>query len=829
MLPANLRFVFRSFSRNPVVIVAAVLSLALAIGANTALFSIANQMLLRTLPVKDPRSLVLFNWHGQFIGGTSRGLYEAFSYPAYTDLRDGNPGVFSGIAAQYQDTADLSANGPAQRAVTELVSGNYFQVLGVEPAIGRVLTARDDKVKAAEPYAVLSYEFWQRRFGGDPSVLNRVVDLNGQPMTIVGVAQRDFSGFDRGSPSDVFVPMAMKNTVTPTWDDMARRNSIWLHIFGRLAPGVAPKQAAAAMSLAFHNTLKRDIEETGRDRQFTDRYLKDTLSFSEAAKGMSYFEAQFAKPLYVLLAMVAVLLLIACVNIANLLITRAAARQKEIAIRLSLGATRGSLIRLILSESFCIAAAGGVIGLFLSFWLIQALIGFLPYENLAFAIRATPDPLILTFTACLTILTALFFGLLPAFQATRPAVAPALKNESASASLGSQQTRVRRILVCAQVALSLVLLFGAGLFARSLNKLLHVNSGMNVSHVVEFSIDPSLHKYSPQRSRQLFLDLQDKIAHLPGVLSASAVSFPVLANDAWQNTVHVEGYKPREGEDMNPGFNQLLPGFFTTMGVPLIAGRDFSEADTAGAPQAVIVNETFVKRFAGNGSALGLHLGLGGGGPMPYEIVGVVRDTKGADLKEDAKPYTYMPALQDEKPSSMTYYVRIVRNPKALIQSIRQAVGGLDGSLPLFDIKTVQDQIDQTHFVDRLFAWLTSAFGVLATLLAAIGLYGITAYSVTRRTQEIGIRVALGAEQKNVFRLIMREVLILAAVGIIAGAPLMVWLAKIASAELFGVKANDPSIIAGAVVAIVGVCAIAGFVPARRAATIDPIKALKYE
>jgi predicted permease len=829
MASANVRFVLRSLSRSPVVTVAAVLSLSLAVGATTALFTVTNQMLLRTLPVKEPHQLVLFNWDGQFIGGSSRGFHDSFSYPAYVDFRDGNPGVFTGIAAQYQDTVDLSANGPAQRAVAELVSGNYFQVLGVQAAIGRTLMPQDDLVKNAEPYAVLSYEFWQRRFGGDPSVLNRVIDINSHPMTVVGVLQPGFAGFDRVSPSDVFVPMMMKNAITPTWDDMARRNSIWLHIFGRLAPGVTPKRAAAAMSVPLHHVLENDLAANGRNRDFVAHYLQNTLSFSEAAKGINGFEKQFAKPLYVLLAMVGTLLLIACVNIANLLVTRAAARQKEIAIRLSLGATRAAIVRLILAESFCIAISGGVFGLLLSSWLVRVLVSFLPFDNMPHAIQINPDRSVLAFAIVVTALTTLFFGLLPALEATSPDLAPTLKSEAASASLGPRQTWVRRSLVCAQVALSLVLLFGAGLFARSLNRLLHVPSGMNVSRVLEFSLDPSLHKYTPQRSREFFLALQDKVRRLPGVLSVSAVAHPVLANDNWQNTVHIEGYKSHEGEDMNPGFNQMLPGFFTTMGVPLIAGRDFSDRDTAGSPQKVIVNQTFIHRFVPHGSPLGLHLGLGGGGPMPYEIIGVVGDMKGGNLKEEAKPYTYMAALQEEKPSSMTYYVRTAQDSKAMTQSIRQTLRGLDASLPLYDVKTLEHQIDQTHFIDRLFAWLSSAFGVLATLLASIGLYGITSYSVSRRTQEIGIRVALGAEQRNVFRMIMREVFLLALVGIMAGAPLAFWLARIAAGELFGVKPNDLFVITATVLVILAVSALASFVPARRAARIDPVEALRHE
>ncbi|HEX7362971.1 MAG TPA: ABC transporter permease [Bryobacteraceae bacterium] len=828
-LPADLRFVGRSLLRNPVVVAAAVVSLALAIGANTALFTIANQVLLQALPVKNPERLVTFQWEGQFIGGSNRGLYQSFSYPAYADLRDSNPGVFSGMAAEYQDKVDVRAQGPAQRAAAELVSGNYFQVLGVEPVIGRMFTSNDNKIKNGEPYVVLSYEFWQRRFGGNPSILNHTIDINSHPMTVVGVAQRGFQGFQRLSPTDVFVPMMMKTAVTPTWDDLARRNSIWLHIFGRLSPAVSAKQAAAALSVPFHQVLESDVAATGRSSKFARRYYRDTLSFVPAAQGVGYFKQLIAKPLYVLLGMVGLLLLIACVNIANLLITRAAARQKEIAIRLSLGATRASLMRLILIESLCIAIAGGVLGLLLSVWLAQVLVGFLPSSNPAIAIQTSPDGTVLAFTAGLSILTALLFGLIPALQGTRPSVVPALKNDASSASASMGQKRLRRALVCAQVALSLVLLFAAGLFAKSLRDLMGVNTGMNVSHVVEFTIDPSLHRYTPERARELFGDFQAKIRHIPGVVSASAAAVPLLAGNDSQNTVHVEGYRPHPGESTQAGFNAMLPGFFTTMGVPLMAGRGFSKSDSVGTPLVAIVNEAFVKRFVEHGSHLGLHFGFWGSDAMPYKIVGVVRDVRAIDLKQNAMPCTYFPALQDENPSSLTYYVRTAQDPKALTQSIRKVLRSLDPSLPMYQVKTVQDQIDQTQFIERLFAWLSSAFGILATLLASVGLFGIMSYSVARRTREIGIRMALGAEQREIFRMVMGEALLLAAIGIVAAAPLIYWAGKIASGEIFGVRTDDPFVIAGAAFVIVAVSALAGYLPARRAMRIDPMKALRYE
>src|SRR5579884_4259319 len=635
---ADLRFVSRSLCRSPAFLTAAVLSLALGIGANTAMFSLTDQILLRTLPVKDPQRLVLFKWTGQFIGGTTRGYRDSFSYPMFVDLRNANPGVFTGVAARYQDSVDIGWRGPAQRAVAELVSGNYFDVLGVTPAIGRTLTPDDDKVKNAEPYVVLGYGFWQSRFGGDPSILNRTIDLNGTPMTVVGVAQRGFQGFEALSPADVFVPLMMKTTVTPTWDHMERRNSIWLRVFGRLKPGISEQAALAALAPVYRAALESDLVQKPHDRDFAARYLKNKLQFTPAAAGFQQTEQIFAKPLRVLLAMVGTLLLIACVNVANLLVSRAAARQKEIAIRISLGATRGALVRLILLESTLLAVVGGTLGLFLSEWIAGALVAMVPFDNIATAIHTTPDARILAFTAGVTLLTALLFGLVPAFESTRPELAPILKDEAGSLSGAHGQTRVRRALVVSQVALSLLLLNGAGLFARSLYNLLSVNSGISTAHLLTFAIDPSMHRYSPARERTLLNSVEERLSHLPGVISASASSSPVLANSNWQNTVHIAGVQPPAGDEMNMGFNQVMPGFFSTMGVPLLMGRELTERDTAGAPQVVIVNQTFAKRYFPHESPLGHHLGWFGMPTAPYEIVGVVGDMKNGDLKEDIRP-----------------------------------------------------------------------------------------------------------------------------------------------------------------------------------------------
>jgi len=823
-----MKLALRNLLRNPAFAVTAVLSLALGIGANTAIFTLANQILLRMVPVKEPQRLVAFHWTGQFIGGSTRGYQDNFSYPLYADL-GGSSDAFTGIAARYQDTVDVSDQGPAERATAELVSGNYFDVLGVTPALGRLLTPDQDKLKGGEPFVVLSYDYWRRRFGGDPSAVHRAIDVNGHPMTVVGVAQRGFQGVSLMSPADLFVPLMMKTVVTPTWDDMNRRDSIWLHVFARLRPGVDPLAAQRSMAGVYRAGLEHDLAANGRDAKFSERYVKNQLRLVDGSQGFGGMGEFFSRPLYVLLAMVGTLLLIACANVANLLIAWAQGRQKEISIRLALGASRRSLMRLIMMESLLIAVASGALGLLLSDWIASLLLSLLPFQNITVAIRTSPDWRILAFTAAISLLAALLAGVAPALQATRPDLAPALKNESRGASLGLGQTRFRRVLICAQVALSFLLLATAGLFARGLYRLMTVNSGIETNRLLAFSIDPSMHNYTPNRARRLFLDLQTALARVPGAQASSGVSYAVLANNNWQNTVHIEGYRPSNGEDMNPGYNEMLPGFFSTAGVRLIAGRDFNERDTAGAPAVVIVNETFQQRFFPHDSSLGHRIGWGGSGPTPMEIVGVVKDMKEGDLKEKPKPWTFTPVLQNPAPGAVTFYVRTARNPLTVAQAARQVVHRMDAALPVYDLKTLDAQIDETHFLDRLLAWLSVAFGLLATLLASIGLYGITAFSVTRRTQEIGIRMALGAARGNVLRLVMREVLVLAAAGLVIGVAASLVLGRLLESQLFEMKANDPAVIAGASAVVLLVSTVAGYLPARRATHIDPMQSLRWE
>ena len=822
----DFRYGLRELRRGPGFALTIVLLLALGIGANTAIFSLTNQILLSVLPVKEPHKLVLLNWRGQFIGGSAHGWKDTFSYPAYIELRDANQVVFSGIAARFESPVDVSDNGFAERANAELVSGNYFDVLGVTAALGRTLTPGEDKIKDGEPYVVLSYEYWQRRFGGSHDVLNRVIDVNGYPMTVIGIAQKGYGGVDMLSPSDVYIPMQMKLVVTPSWDDRLRRDSIWLKIVARLAPGVDERTAQRAIDNPYLSVLENDLAAHPHKRDFAEAYRKNHIQLAEASKGLGTLHKLLEKPLYVLIAMVGTLLLITCVNVANLLIARAASRQREIAIRLSLGATRGSLVRLMMTESVILAGLGGTLGLLFSSWIASFLLHMLPFKNIDAAIRTGPDPTVLAITGALSLLTAVIFGLVPALQSSRPNLAPTLKDASVSISLGGGQAKLRRCLVSVQVALSLLLLVGAGLFTRSLHRLLAVDSGIQITKLLTFSIDPSMHKYTPERSRRLFLDCLDRLSHLPGAVSASASSSALLSQDTWQNSYVVEGYHPAAEEDMTAAWNQVLPGFFSTIGVSLIAGREFTEKDSTGAPPVAIVNEAFVKRFFPGQNPLGRHIGYR---KPDIEVVGVVRDSKGGDLKEKPREWTYTPVFQDKKPSQVTFYVRSMAPPAGLAPAVRQTMNRLDAALPVLDMKTLETQVNETHFLDRLFALLSGVFGFLATLLASIGLYGVTASSVGRRTQEIGIRMALGARQGSVLGLILKEVLLLAAIGIVIGIPVALALGRLVESQLYGMRASDPGVLTAGVATIAAVSLLAGYIPALRAARIDPIRALRSE
>jgi predicted permease len=537
-----------------------------------------------------------------------------------------------------------------------------------------------------------------------------------------------------------------------------------------------------------------------------------------------------APPLHILAAMVALLLLITCVNVANLLMIRAAKREKEIALRSSLGASRAAVVRLVLLESLLLSVAGAVLGLVVGRFGAGALARMIPADTLGIRFDGSLDWRVIGFAGALTLLTALAFGLIPALQTTRGSSATALKNDAAAVSLGRSQTRTRQVLIVAQAALSLMLLAVAGLFAKSLSTMFQANSGFAVDQLLVFSINPSEQRYDATRVRALATDLQRRLGELPGVESASGGAVPILSGHRLQNTVALEGYQPQKGEDMQAGANYVLPGFFSTVGVKLLAGRDFDDRDFADSPPVVIVNEALANRFFGSpAEAVGRHTGFGLGRVLPFEVVGVVADHKGKDMREDGWPRTYWPWMQHQNPDHIAFYLRTTGDPKALLPGAIGVVREIGPELAVFNAKTLERQMQETHFIERLFAQLSATFAALATLIAAIGLYGIAAFSVARRTREIGVRIALGAQRSGVFRMVLREALGLALLGALLGLPLALGVGKLVEAQLYGTPAVDPAVTAAATIALLAASALAGYMPARRAMQISPVQALRHD
>ncbi len=824
----DVRFAGRTLLKAPIFSVVAVLSLALGIGANTAIFSMLDQVLLRLLPVKHPEQLVLLDQKGANQGSMSND--HAFSYPMYVDFRDKSP-VFSGVLARYGLSFTMSRDGQTERVRGELISGNYFEVLGVSTILGRPFSQDDDKIPGGHPLAILSYGFWQQRFASGKNVLGSKILINGNPMTIIGVSAPGFKGTETGRVIDVFLPMMMKAQATPTWNELDNRRNMWLNVIARLKPGVTAAQAQAGMAVLYRQILEEELKGIASDsKRFRDRFVSKPLRLLPAATGMSQLQEQFSAPLIVLMGMVGLVLLIACANVANLLMARAAARQKEVAIRLALGASRGQIVRQLLIESGILGLVGGAVGLLVASWAGDALIAFLPFPDAMGAFSSHPDVRVLAFNFSLAIVTGVVFGLVPALQSTRPALAPTLKDQAGNISGGLGHVRFRKGLVVAQVALSLLLLVGAGLFARSLYNLKSLNPGFRTDHLLEFSLEPSLNGYSQERIQALFVQLQDNIGNLGGVRGVSMAEVGPLSGDMNLSTVRVEGYKPREDEDMNPYTNFVAPKFFSTIGVPVIAGRDFRESDKLGAAKVCILNETMARRFFGGENPIGKHVAAQPSrGPMDIEIIGVVADGKMQSLREKVPISVYFPYMQDKSLTSMNFYVRTQQEPGQAGNSVRAEVGRIDGNLPVFNMKTMEDQVDEALLVERIIASLSAFFGLLATVLASIGLYGVMAYSVARRTREIGIRMALGAEQGNVVWLVLKEVAFMTAIGIVIGLPASYVLGRLVESQLFGLAPYDPFTLVGATGILIVIALLAGGIPARRATRIDPMIALRYE
>jgi predicted permease len=829
----DFRYGIRTLLKNPGFTVVAVLTLALGLGANTAIFSLTDQILLRLLPVEKPEELVVLRSPGPKSGRvwSDGDAAASLSYPLYKELVDKN-NVFSGLLARFAISLSVAGEGQTERAEGELVSGNYFDVLGVRPALGRLFTSDDDRVVGSGQVVVLSHGYWTRHFGADPGILNKTLTVNGTLMTVVGVTRPGFTGVQVGQTPDIFIPITMKAQMTPNWDGMNDHKDYWLAIIGRLKPGLSAAQAEQALAPIYRQILEEDLPLMGGfSAEMRQRFVERPMLMGPGSRGRPILQRDAKEPLLVLMGMVGLVLLIACANVANLLMARGAARQREIAIRMAVGAGRLRLVRQFLVESLTLSVIGGGVGLLVASWTIGALIGAIPESTGAVGLSASLDMRLLVFTIVLSVVTGLLFGLLPAIKATRLNLEATLREQGSSVSSGLGQVRFRKGLVLSQVVLTTVLLVGAGLFARSLNNLKHLDLGLRADHLVAFSLAPELNGYSPQRTTALFDQLHQALASQVGVDAVSESVIAAFTDSNSSSNVTVDGYQAQEDEEMNVGQNFIGPDYFSTMGIPLVSGREFGASDTATSPKVAVINEAMVRRFFGNRNPVGSRFTFGSGDKVrpDIEIVGVVKDSKHATVRDKVGPFAYLPYSQFKTLGNITFYIKTKQELGAVASSIRREVQRLDGNLPVFNLKTLERQIDESLFADKFLTFLSMCFALLAALLASLGLYGVMAYTVTRRTREIGIRMALGATRGIVSWLILREVVVLALIGLVVGLPAAYGLGRLTESLLFGVKAWDPLVFVGAGLLLTAATLLGGYMPARKAASIDPLNALRCE
>ena len=829
----NLKHAFRTLFKSPFVTSVAILSLALGIGANAAMFSLFNQLLLRALPVQQPGELVNLANPGPKPGSQSCGQAgdcdTVFSYPMFRDL-EREQQVFTTIAAHRGFGANLAYQGQTMAGEGMLVSGSYFPMLNVQPALGRLLNPGDDQKVGESLVAVLGHDYWRTRFNENPNVLNDTIVVNGQHLTIVGVAPRGFDGTTLGARPQVFVPITLRALMQPGFTGFANRRSYWVYLFARLRPGISVDQARTGINVPYRNIVN-EVEaplQRGMSDQTMARFKAKEIVLTDGVRGQSNVHRDARVPLLMLLGVTSLVLLIACANIANLLLARAAARATEMAVRLSLGASRWQLIGQLLTESCLLAIFGGVAGLLVARWTIQLLVSMLP-EGPSALIQPELDGRVLLFAALVTLGTGLLFGLFPALHSTRPDLVPSLKGQAGQPGGGRSAARFRASLATVQIAISMALLVIAGLFTKSLMNVSRVELGLKADNLVTFGISPELNAYTPERSRILFEQLEDRLAAVPGVTGVTASLVPVLSGSNWGNDVAVEGFPSGPDVDSNSRFNEIGAGYFRTMGIPLIAGREFTRADALGGAKVAIVNEAFAKKFNLGRDAVGKRMALGGGVKLDTEIVGLVQDAKYSQVKGTIPPVYFAPYRQDDSVGQITFYVRTAVDSSQIMASVPKVVAGLDPNLPVENLRTLEEQARQSVFVDRFISTQSAAFAALATLLAAIGLYGVLAYTVAQRTREIGLRMALGAAPARVRAMVMRQVAIMTTIGGAIGLTAAVWVSRGAQSLLYEMEGHDPLVLGGSAVVLTLVALGAGFIPALRASRVDPMRALRYE
>ncbi|PYT47603.1 MAG: hypothetical protein DMG44_17590 [Acidobacteria bacterium] len=829
----DVRYGLRMLAKHPGFTAIAVLTLALGIGANTAIFSLLNQVLLRRLPVRNPGELVILKSPGPKRGHvwSDGDDSEIFSYPLYKGLAK-NTAVFNGVIARYPFEASIASHGQTERGSGELVTGNYFDVLGVRPVLGRVLSPADDDVQGAHPVLVLSHSYWTRHFGGDSGVLNQAILVNNAEMTIVGVAQSGFSGIQVGQTPDIFVPMTMKGQMTPIRNGLDDWNDSFLAVLARRKPGISVEQAQAGINVDYPGLLEQQAAtlklREGKERQ---EFLGKKIVLYPGGQGRTTVQRDSGPALMALFAMVALVLLIACTNVANLLLAKAAARQREFAIRSALGASPGRMMQQLLIESLLCALGGGVLGLILGTWIMNILTQAVVSDAGVKGITSRVDGSVLGFAAAATVVSAMLFGLIPAWRATQTGVSQMLKDQGSTTSAGPGHVRFRKYLVAGQVAFTLLLLTGGALFARTLWNLRKQNLGLSTENLITFSIAPQLSGYNAPRTVALVDQLRERLGALPGVLGVGSSQIPVLTGTDMGGNIIVEGRQNLDTDDRHVNFDAVSPNYFSTMRIPLLSGREFNAGDTATNTKVAIINEAMVKEFFPKRNPIGVHFGMGSGDDVKLniEIVGVVKDTKESHVRDTDRPYFYQPYSQFGKLFGMSFYVRSQQDPLLIANAMRETVRGANANLPIYDLKTVQRVVDEDLFAERVVAGLSVAFGGLAALLAALGIYGVLAYLVVQRTREIGIRLALGAGTGHVRGLVFKEVGWMVLTGALVGLPAAYGMGRLSESLLYGVHGGDAAVYLTSLGIICLVAFVACYIPSRRATRIDPIVALRYE
>jgi predicted permease len=830
-LVQDVQYGVRTLAKNPAFTLVAMATLALGIGANTAMFSLMDQVVLRLLPVSHPERLVIVRETGNHYGNSYG--ENTISWPMFEDLRDNNQ-VFSGMFCRFPATVTLGYGDRTAQIPAELVSGSYFPILGVGSALGRTIAPDDDAVPDSHPVVVLSYSFWRSYFDGDRTVVGRTIALNSHAMTVIGVAQPGFDGAELGVPTKVFVPIMMKTEMTPHSDGLKdrRRRLSWVTAYGRLKPGVNLEQAQLSLQPLMHSILEMEVQQpefirssTAADRQLFLRNRVELLPGSE--NGLSEY---MRKPLWLLLALTGAVLLLACANLANLLLARATARERELAVRLAIGAGRARIVRQLLLESLILASAGAILGLALAFLADRILLRiYLPAEAAAeFVVSPIPDGRVLAFVVGVMLLTSLVFGLLPAVRGSRTEITLSLKDRSGALSAGG--ISLRRMLVGVQIALSLLLLVGAGLFVRTLRNLESLGPGFPTDRLLTFRIDPSLNGYSDEETKSFYERLNANLQTMPGVTSVGFSAMPLLKGYAWQNAVLGKDFEGAPIEQQ-PVLSEIGPDYFATLGIPIVAGREFTAQDFGPAKYAVI-NETFAREYFPGRNPIGQRFGLVDDMETvtpDTEVIGVIPDKKYRDVRETPPAQAYFPYLEGVHFRFMNIYLRTQADPRQIEDELRQRMRQFDPHVPVVDLETMNEQIGVSLRTERLVASLSAVFGGLATLIAIIGLYGVMAYAVMRRTREIGIRMALGALRSNVIGMVMREVFLLIGAGLAAGIALALALADLIRSQIYGLSARDPFTFVGSAIVLTVAAGLAGFIPALRASSMDATTALRHE